>query len=97
MQRKTTPAENHKYQRITAVNTKKYWPNIDVITFIEEGRFLGSGEWSASTVVTIDGHDYHQNLGPNSGSGDDLPLPIKGQPSSPLTVNYSDGSSEVIG
>jgi hypothetical protein len=36
MQRETTPAENHKYQRITAVNTKKYWPNIDVITFIEK-------------------------------------------------------------
>jgi hypothetical protein len=97
MQRKTTPAENHKYQRITAVNTKKEWPNIDEITFIDEGRFNGSGTWSASAVVTIDGHDYREIIGPYSGIGDDLPLPVEGQPSSPLTVNYSDGSSEVIG
>ncbi|NUU07449.1 hypothetical protein [Leifsonia sp. C5G2] len=97
LQRKTTPAENHKYQRITAVNTKKYWPNIDVITFVEEGSFLGSGTWSANAVVTIDGKDYRQILGPYSGGGEDLPLPVAGQPSSSLTVNYSDGSSEVIG
>lgn len=97
MQRKTTPAENHRYQRITAVNKKERWPNVDVITFLEEGSFLGSGEWCANTVVTIDGHDYRQTLGAYSGSGDELPRPVDGQPPSPLTVNYSDGSSEVIG
>lgn len=94
---KTTPAENHKYQRITAVNKKERWPNVDVITFIDEGRLKGSGTWSASAVVTIDGQDYDQIIGPNSAIGDDLPLPVEGQGPSPLTVNYSDGSSEVIG
>jgi hypothetical protein len=97
LQRKTTPAENHKYQRITAVNKKERWPNVDVITFIDEGRFKGSGTWSASAVVTIDGQDYDQIIGPHSAIGDDLPRPVEGQGSSPLTVNYSDGSSEVIG
>jgi hypothetical protein len=48
-------------------------------------------------VVTIDGKDYDQIIGPYSGGGDDLPRPAEGQPPSPLTVNYSDGSSEVIG
>ena len=96
-QPKTTPAENHKYQKITAVNKKERWPNVDVITFVEEGSFDGSGTWAASAVVTIDGKDYRQTLGPYSAGGDDLPLPIEGQPPSPLTVNYSDGSSEVIG
>jgi hypothetical protein len=96
LQRKTTPAENHKYQRITAVNKKERWPNVDVITFVEEGSFDGSGTWAAGAVVTIDGQDYRQILGPYSGGGDELPRPVGGQPPSPLTVNYSDGSSEVI-
>src|SRR3954464_5182650 len=37
MQPKTTPAENHEYQRITARNFKKTWTNADVITFTQEG------------------------------------------------------------
>ena len=97
LQRKTTLAENHKYQRITAVNKKERWPNVDVITFVEKGSFLGSGTWSANAVVTIDGKDYRQILGPYSSGGESLPLPVDGQPPSPLTLNYSDGSSEVIG
>jgi len=96
LKQKTTPAENREYQRITAQNQHSRWPNMDEITFTQEGSIDGSGTWAANAIVTIDGKDYDRIIGPYSGIGDDIPVPPPGFVGGPLTVNYSDGTSEVI-
>ncbi|MFF9565233.1 hypothetical protein ACF1AJ_17940 [Leifsonia sp. NPDC014704] len=96
LKQKTTPAENREYQRITAQNQHSRWPNMDEITFTQEGSIDGSGTWAANAIVTIDGKDYDRIIGPYSGIGDDIPVPSPGFVGGPLTVHYSDGTSEVI-
>lgn len=93
---KTTLKENLEYQRITAVNHQSRWPNVDEITFTQEGSIAGSGAWAANAIVTIDGTEYREIIGPYSGGGDAMPLPSPGLVPGPLTVNFSDGTSEVL-
>lgn len=96
LQQKTTTEENLKYQRVTAQNFKKTWTNTDVITFTQEGSIDGSGSWAANATVTVDGNEYRQIIGPYSAVGDKLPLPAEGASPSPVLVNYSNGTTEVL-
>lgn len=95
LQRKTTPAENHKYQRITAINFREFQPDVESIAFTREGGFLGSGQWSTNAVVTIDGEDYRAILGPHVVGGEPWPDPTATRPS-PVLVRYSDGTTEEL-
>lgn len=95
LQRNTTPAENHKYQRITAINFRDFQPDVESITFTREGGFSGSGQWSTNAVVRIDEKDYRAILGPNVIGGEPWPDPT-GSPRSPVLVRYSDGTTEEL-
>ncbi|MGO4592816.1 hypothetical protein AB4Z18_03245 [Leifsonia sp. 2TAF2] len=96
LQQKTTPQENLDYQRTTALKFKSRWPNVEEITFTREGAIDGSGEWTTNAIVTIDGKEYQEILGPWATGGQPLPTPPTSFVSTPVTVNYSDGTSEVL-
>lgn len=80
----------------------RYQPNVEKIRFTMDGDRPGLGaSWSANAVATIEGSDYFVIIGPESGAGfvggtgfpPKAPSPA---PHIPLTVIYSDGTSEVI-
>lgn len=96
VQQKTTSPENLANQRISAQRFISNWPNVEVIEFTREGSVDGSGEWSTNAVVTIDGREYEEIIGPWETAGDDLPKPPERLSPQPVTVKYSDGTSEVL-
>ena len=96
MQQKTTTKENLELQRITAVKFKKFQPDVEVITFIEEGSYSGAGQWAAGAIVTVDGKEFEELLGPWTTAGDGLPDPDLSRASGSVRVNYSDGTIEVL-
>jgi hypothetical protein len=96
VQQKTTSPENLANQRISAQKFISNWPNVEVIEFTREGSVDGSGEWSTNAVVTIDGRKYEEIIGPWETAGDDLPNPPESLSPKPVTVKYSDGTSEVL-
>lgn len=79
----------------------EYQPNVEKIRFTQEGSRGGLGApWGANAVATVGGVDYEVIIGPEIGPGfplGDVPPPAP-TPSSrlPLTVVYSDGTSEMI-
>lgn len=95
-QQKTTLQENLKYQKLTAQKFIEYQPDVEVITFTREGSIAGSGQWAANAIVTIAGKEYRQIIGPWEAIGEDLPNTPSSYIPGPVTVNYSDGSSEVL-
>lgn len=95
-QKTTTPQENHELQRLSAVNFKRDWPGTQSIRFTQEGNYSGAGTWAANAVVTIEGKNYQQIIGPYEDGGDPLPEPGSIAPTESMTVYYSDGTSEVI-
>lgn len=96
LQQKTTFKENLEYQKISAKKFRSNWPQVEIITFTQEGNIDGAGQWSANAVVTIGGKEYREIIGPWTTIGETLPA--KAVSITPaVTVNYSDGSSEVPG
>ena len=91
-------AENLAKQRESALALIANHPDVEVIRFTQEGDRPGLGApWSANAVVTIGGKDYQEILGPRSRAGESLPDAPPSSSPRPVTVIYSDGSSEVLG
>ena len=90
-------------QRASALYFRDEWrPNVEKIRFTRDGSRPGLGvPWCVNAVATIEGLDYHVIIGPNTGPSfvggtgvpPEAPTP---PPHLPLTVIYSDGTSEVI-
>lgn len=81
----------------------EYQPNVEKVQFTQEGGRPGIGaSWRANAIATVEGLEYHviisPSLGPSFVGGDrmppDAPMPV---PHLPLTIVYSDETSEVIG
>ena len=90
-------------QRASALYFRdQYQPNVEKVRFTQDGSRPGLGApWGANAVATVDGVDYQVIIGPEIGPGfvggsgvpPTAPTPA---PRLPLTVVYSDGTSEVI-
>lgn len=80
----------------------EYQPNLEKIQFTQDGGRPGfSAPWSVNAIATVAGSDYHVIIGPGEGpafvGGDGVPpeAPTPA-PHLPLTIIYSDGTSEVV-
>ncbi|WP_460632094.1 hypothetical protein [Leifsonia lichenia] len=85
-------------QRKVAVTFIKDYPNPDLeaIRYVDSGGVRGYGSWAANTVITVTGRDYYGTLGTFFSTGDALP-PIESEMHpGPVTLTYSDGTSEVL-
>ena len=90
-------------QRESARHYRDEWqPNVEKIRFTQEGGRGGVGApWGVNAIATVAGVDYQVIIGPEIGPGfvgdngvpPEAPTPA---PHLPLSVIYSDGSSEVI-
>ncbi|SEI16185.1 hypothetical protein SAMN04515692_12425 [Leifsonia sp. CL147] len=94
---------NKELQRETAVVYRNEWqPVVEKIRFTQEGDRPGFGaSWSVNAVATVLGVEYQVIIGPDIGpayvGGSDVPPESPPTtPSGPLTVIYSDGTTEVI-
>lgn len=80
----------------------RYRPNVEKILFTQDGDRPGLGaSWRANAIATIDGNDYYviisPSLGPSFVGGTGVPPKAPTPPPHlPLTVVYSDETSEVI-
>ena len=90
-------------QRASALSFRdEYQPNVEKITFTQDGSRPGLGvPWCVNAVATVKGADYYVIIGPNTGPSfvggtGRPPEPPTPAPHLPLTVVYSDGTSEVI-
>ena len=85
-------------QKQAALKFIQNQPDVEKIRFTQEGNNPGLGSsWGANAVVTIDGKEYDEILGLNTLVGDPLPDTPPAYTPRPVTVVYSDGSSEVLG
>ena len=90
--------DNLAKQREAAVVFIGFQPDVEVVRFTQEGGRPGLGaSWSANAVVTIGGKDYQMIIGPDIIGGDPLPDTPPSYSPSPVTVIFSDGTSEVLG
>ncbi|MGH1548060.1 hypothetical protein ACRAWB_02325 [Leifsonia poae] len=90
-------------QRESAIYYRDKWqPDVEKIRFTRDGGRPGLGAtWCVNAVATVKGIDYQVIIGPSGGVGfvgdngepPEAPTP---SPHLPLTVIYSDGTSEVI-
>jgi hypothetical protein len=93
---------NKELQRESALVYREEWqPDVEKIRFTQEGDRPGFGaSWSVNAVATVRGVEYQVIIGPESGpafvGGSDVPPESPPTPSGPLTVIYSDGTTEVI-
>jgi hypothetical protein len=80
----------------------RYQPNVEKVRFTRDGSRPGLGApWCVNAVATFEGSDYYVIIGPDSGpsfvGGTGAPPQAPTPPAHvPLTVVYSDGTSEVI-
>ncbi|QNE37457.1 hypothetical protein F1C12_00735 [Leifsonia shinshuensis] len=102
MERKTNTQENLANQKRAAeLFLNRPRPGVEEIRFTQEGNRPGLGvSWSVNAVITIEGREYREILGvtgTGAPAGEPLPeTPTTASPT-PVTVIYSDGSSEVVG
>jgi len=99
----TKDKPNLALQRESALAYRTEWqPDVEKIRFTQEGNRPGFGaSWRVNAVATVGGIEYQviisPSLGPafvgGSGVPPEAPTPA---PAVPLTVVYSDGTSEVI-
>ena len=86
-------------QRKAAIAFLETQGGVEKIRFTREGGLSGFGApWVVNAVVTVNGEDYNEILGIERYSRIGNPLPIipPATASAPVTVIYSDESSEVI-
>ena len=80
----------------------EYQPNVEKVRFTQDGGRPGFGvPWCVNAVATVEGGDYYVIIGPDTGpafvGGTGMPPEAPTPPPHlPLTVVYSDGTSEVI-
>lgn len=94
-------ASNLALQRESALKFREEWPNVEKIRFTREGGRPGLGApWSANAVAAVLGTDYQVIIGPSTTAfptgypPPDAPTP---HVTSPLTIIYSDGTTEELG
>lgn len=83
-------------QRTAALSLLAYRPDVESVRFTQEGSVGGGGSWAANAIITIDGVDYNEILGLERAGGNPLPSVPAGASPVPVTVVYSDGSSEAL-
>lgn len=93
-----TTEENLANQRKVAEQTIRDYPHpaLESIRFTSEGHVNGGGDWNANAVLTVEGKEYYELLGILLSGGDVLPTVPPGSAPGPVTVSYSDGTSEVM-
>lgn len=85
-------------QRKAALTFLDMQGGVEKIRFTRDGSPSGLGApWRVGAVVTIGQKDYRAILGLNQASSEPLPRISPQAASGPVTVIYSDGTSEVIG
>jgi len=90
--------QNLAKQRKAAAEFVGAHPDVEAITFTREGSVSGSGTWAANAFVLVGDRRYEAILGIGIGSTSWEPWPSQ-TPSPtaiPVTVTYSDGTSEVL-
>ena len=84
-------------QRESALLFLEKQGGVEQIRFTREGGKPGLGaSWSVNAVVTIGGQEYRAILGLDLISSEPLPNIDPQAAPAPVTVVYSDGSSEVL-
>jgi hypothetical protein len=85
-------------QRKVAMKLVEDYPNpeLETIEFTDSGGVRGYGSWAANTVTTVAGTKYYGTLGTFFSIGDGLPPITSGAEPGPVTLVYSDGTSEVL-
>jgi hypothetical protein len=86
-------------QREAAIAFLETQGGVEKIRFTQEGGLSGFGApWAVNAVVTVNGEEYNEILGTErfSRGGNPLPSIAPGTAPAPVTVIYSDESSEVI-
>jgi hypothetical protein len=86
-------------QRKAAIALLETQGGVEQIRFTQEGGLSGFGApWGVNAVVTVNGEEYNEILGITrySRAGNPLPDIAPGTTPAPVTVIYSDESSEVI-
>ncbi|MEY9851143.1 hypothetical protein ABH923_000821 [Leifsonia sp. EB41] len=86
-------------QRKAAIAFLETQGGVEKIRFTREGGLSGFGApWVVNAVVTVNGEDYNEILGIERYSriGNPLPTIPPATAPAPVTVIYSDESSEVI-
>lgn len=84
-------------QRKAAMEFVSTRPEVEKITFTQEGSVGGAGYWAANAIVTVDGKDYQAILAVGAlGSGEpwDNATPLTFPTA--VTLVFSDGTSEVL-
>ncbi len=84
-------------QRESALLFLEKQGGVEQIRFTQEGGKPGLGaSWSVNAVVTIGGQEYRAILGIDLISSEPLPSIAPEETPPPVSVIYSDGSSEVL-
>lgn len=84
-------------QRKAAIAFLETQGGVETIRFVQEGEPPGFGAtWRADAVVTVEGNDYRATLSPQLISSEPLPEIPPEATAGPVTVIFSDESSEVI-
>jgi len=87
---------NLAIQKKVAIRFVAMQGGVEEIRFTQEGGKPGLGaSWRADAVVTIDGVEYRETLGPSILSGDSLP-DIPPSAHNQTTVIFSDGTRDLI-
>ncbi|SEI07043.1 MULTISPECIES: hypothetical protein, partial [unclassified Leifsonia] len=94
----TVKQTNLANQRTAALALLETQSGVEQIRFTQEGSVGGSGAWAVNAVVTVGGREYLQILGLRKWSllGQRMPTLAPPATPAPVTVIYSDGSSEVL-
>jgi hypothetical protein len=70
---------------------------VEKIRFTQEGGKPGLGAlWSTNAVITIGGAEYQESIGLGVLGGDPLPDIAPASTPIPVTVVFSDGSTQVL-
>ena len=90
--------DNLANQREAAIDFIGVHPEVNAITFTKEGGVSGSGTWAANALVSVGGTQYQAILGLGVGSTSWQPWPSQSATTtpSPVTLTYSDGTSEEL-
>jgi hypothetical protein len=95
--REVNTETNLANQRKAAIAFVEQQGGVEKIRFTQEGGKPGLGaHWCASVVVTIAGEEYQEIVDIHVLGGDPLPDITPSSISIPVTVIFSDGSSEVF-
>jgi hypothetical protein len=99
MNEQTTKQSNLAMQRESALALRTDFPNVETIRFTDEGGTPPVGSWRVEAVATVAGVDYQVVIDPSNWvfpTGDMPPESATPPTPVPLTVIYSDGTSEMV-